>query len=72
VPQGSILEPMLYIADFPIALGSTTVTHTDDTAVLAAHNNHIEAFLLQDYRKVSIRHGLKNGKSKLTEQNQYR
>jgi len=35
---------LLYAADFS-ALGSTTATYADDTAVLAAHNNFIEASL---------------------------
>jgi len=47
VPQGSVLGPMhyhylLYTADLPIALGTTTATYADDAAILAAHNNHIE------------------------------
>jgi len=58
---------LLYIADLPVALGSTT--YADDTAVLAAHNNHKKHH--RDYRKVFItsRDGLKNGESKTTEQN---
>jgi len=36
---------LLYIADFPVALDTTTATYVDDTAILAAHNNHIEAYL---------------------------
>jgi len=46
VPQSSVLGPILYLlytVDLPIALDSTTATYVDDTAVLAAHNNHIEA-----------------------------
>jgi len=31
---------LLYIADLLVALGSTIATYADDTAVLAAHNNH--------------------------------
>jgi len=34
---------LLYIADLLPALGTTTATYTDDTAILAAHKHHIEA-----------------------------
>jgi len=76
MPQGSILEPVLYLvctADLPVAMGSTIATYADNIAVLVAHNSHIEAHH-GDYRKVSItsRDGLKNGESKSTKQNQYR
>jgi hypothetical protein len=46
--QSSVPEPipyLLYIADFSVALGSTTAIYMDDTAVLIAHNNHLEASL---------------------------
>jgi len=45
VPQGSVLPVLylLYIADLPIALDTITATYADDTAILAAHKNHIEA-----------------------------
>jgi len=48
VSQGSVLEPvfyLIYIADLPVTLDSTTATYADDIAVVAAHNNHIEASL---------------------------
>jgi len=48
VLQDSILGSVLYLlytADLPIALGSTTVIYADNTTILAAYNNHIEASL---------------------------
>jgi len=45
VPQDSVLVfYLLYTADLPVALGSITAIYVDDTAVLVAHNNHIETF----------------------------
>jgi len=44
MPQGSVLRLMfylLYTTDLPVALGSRTATYAD-TAILAAHNSHIE------------------------------
>jgi len=36
---------LLYAEDFPVALGITIATYADDTAILAARNNHMEASL---------------------------
>jgi len=48
VPQGSVLRPVLYLlpytADLPIALHTITAIYADDTIILAAHKDHIEAF----------------------------
>jgi len=46
VPQRSVLGSVLYLlytADLPVALDTITATYTDDTAVLAADKDHIEA-----------------------------
>ena len=46
VPQGSILEPILYsifTADLPGTEQTLTVTYVDDTAILASHQNPITA-----------------------------
>jgi len=48
VPQDRVLGPMLYLlytADLSVALGTTTATYGDNTAILVAHNNHIKASL---------------------------
>jgi len=42
------LEPvfyLLYTADLSVGLDSTTTTYAEDTAILVAHNNHLEASL---------------------------
>jgi len=46
VPQGSVLGPVLYLlytADLPIAPDIITATYADDTAILTAHKDHVEA-----------------------------
>jgi len=35
---------LLYTADLPLALGIITVTYANNIAILAIHENHIEAF----------------------------
>jgi hypothetical protein len=47
VCRDSVTEPVLYllcIVNLSVALDETTATYADDTALLMAHNNHIEAF----------------------------
>jgi len=46
VPQGSVLGSVLYLlytADLPVALDIITATYADDTAILTAHKDHVEA-----------------------------
>jgi len=46
VPQGSVLGPVLYLlytADLPVAQDTITATYADDTAILTAHKDHVEA-----------------------------
>jgi hypothetical protein len=39
VPQGSVLEPLLFTADLPTSPESTTATFADDTAVVATDSD---------------------------------
>jgi len=44
--QGSVLRLVLYLlytADLPVAPDTITATYADDTAILTAHKDHIEA-----------------------------
>jgi len=46
VPQGSVLGPVLYLlytADLPVAPDTITATYADDTAILTAHKDLVEA-----------------------------
>jgi len=46
VSQGSVLGPVLYLlytADLPVAPGIITATYADDTVILTAHKDHVEA-----------------------------
>jgi hypothetical protein len=74
VPQSNVCSKgsVLYLpyADFPVVLGFTIAIYADDRTVLMAHNNHIEVSCRQE-SLFYIQRWLKNGKLKLTEQNQY-
>lgn len=46
VPQGSVLRPILYLlftANLPSCVQSTTATYADDTAIITAHENPVTA-----------------------------
>jgi len=65
---GSMLY-LLYTTNLSVALGTTTTIYANDTVILVAPNNSIEAFLhLQE--SLYIQKWLKNGKSNLMEPNQ--
>jgi len=75
VPQGSMLGPVLYLlytADFPVAPDTITATYADDTAILTAHKNHVEASQRLQKSLFHIQIWLKNGESKLMGQNLYK
>jgi len=72
VPQGSVLEPVLYLlytADLPIALDTITATYVDDTAILMAHKDYIEASQRLQKSLFHIQIWLKNGELESMGQN---
>jgi hypothetical protein len=74
VPLGSVLGPLFYLiytADLPTLVDSTTATFADDTAVLTVHKDPTEVtHRLQ--RHLKYNHGYINGKWRLMKQNLYR
>jgi len=75
IPEGSVLGPvlyLLYIADFRVALDTTTATYADDTAILVAHKNHIEASQRLQKSLFCIQKWLKKWTIRVNGQNLYK
>ena len=74
VPQGSVLGPVLYLlftADLPTSNNTTTATFADDTAILASHQDPVQASVqlqqvLQDIQSWSSKWRIKTNESKST------
>jgi len=63
---------LLYIADLPVAQDTITATYTDDTPILTAHKDHVEALKRLQGSLFRIQIWLKNGESESLGQNLYR
>lgn len=73
VPQGSILEPILYTiftSDIPLTKGITTATYADDTAALSSNGDPTQR-PLKIYKNTyqSSRNGCTTGGCKLAYKN---
>jgi hypothetical protein len=74
IHQGNILRPLLYLlytADLPTSLESTTATFADDTAVVATDSGPAIASYKLQTNLLAIQNWLKNAELKLTYPSQF-